>query len=179
MKIAEAIRATLACLAVAGLVAGCGSREAQNETEDVTDASTSATAVADNAGMNDSRQAFLATNGARDGVTTTASGLQYEVMVSGDGAMPGLTDLATVHYTGTLLDGTVFDSSVQRGEPAEFSVNRLIQGWTEALQLMQVGDKWMLYIPPELAYGDRGAGNLIGPGATLIFEVELLGVRSN
>ena len=103
MKIAEAIRATLACLAVAGLAAGCGSKEAQNETEDVTDASTSATAVADNAGMNDSGQAFLATNGARDGVTTTASGLQYEVMVSGDGAMPGLTDLATVHYTGTLL----------------------------------------------------------------------------
>ena len=77
------------------------------------------------------------------------------------------------------LDGAVFDSSVQRGEPAEFPVNRLIQGWTEALQLMQVGDKWMLYIPPELAYGDRGAGNLIGPGATLIFEIELLGVRSN
>ena len=178
MKIAEAIRATLACLAIGGLAAGCGSREAQNETEDETDASTSATAVADNAGVNDSGQAFLATNGARDGVTTTVSGLQYEVMASGDGAMPALTDLATVHYTGTLLDGTVFDSSVQRGEPAEFPVNRLIRGWTEALQLMQVGDKWMLYIPPELAYGDRGSGNLIGPGETLVFEVELLGVRS-
>ena len=178
MKIAEAIRATLACLAIAGSAAGCGSREAQNETEDETDASTSATAVADNAGVNDSGQAFLATNGARDGVTTTVSGLQYEVMASGDGAMPALTDLATVHYTGTLLDGTVFDSSVQRGEPAEFPVNRLIQGWTEALQLMQVGDKWMLYIPPELAYGNRGSGNLIGPDETLVFEVELLGVRS-
>ena len=179
MHTAQAINATLIFLAAAVLTAGCGSKEAQNETEDVTDTSTSATAVADNAGMNDSGQAFLATNGARDGVTTTASGLQYEVMASGDGAMPGLTDLATVHYTGKLLDGAVFDSSVQRGEPAEFPVNRLIQGWTEALQLMQVGDKWMLYIPPELAYGDRGAGNLIGPGATLIFEVELLGVRSN
>ena len=83
-----------------------------------------------------------------------------------------------MHYTGTLIDGTVFDSSVQRGQPAEFPANRLIAGWVEALQLMQVGDKWMLYIPPELAYGDRGAGGLIGPGATLIFEIELLGVRS-
>ena len=92
--------------------------------------------------------------------------------------VPAPTDLVTVHYTGTLVDGTVFDSSVQRGQPAEFPANRLIAGWVEALQLMQVGDKWKLYVPPELAYGDRGAGSLIGPGATLIFEIELLGIRS-
>ena len=127
----------------------------------------------------DSGPGFLAENAARDGVRTTASGLQYEVLVAGDGATPEATDLVTVHYTGTLLDGTVFDSSVQRGQAAEFPVNRLISGWTEALQLMQVGDKWKLYIPPELAYGERGAGGVIGPNATLIFEVELLGVRAN
>ena len=127
----------------------------------------------------DPGQAFLAENAARDGVTTTASGLQYEVLATGDGATPQATDLVTVHYTGTLLDGTVFDSSVQRGQAAEFPVNRLISGWTEALQLMQVGDKWRLFVPPDLAYGERGAGADIGPNATLIFEVELLGVRPN
>ena len=178
MNRTQAIGTTLIILAAAGLAGGCGQQEAQDEMADETESSTSAPAVADNAGMTQSGQAYLATNGARDGVTTTTSGLQYEVLVDGDGATPGPTDLATVHYTGTLTDGTVFDSSVARGEPAEFPVNRLIRGWTEALQLMQVGDKWMLYIPPELAYGDRGAGDLIGPGETLVFEVELLGVRS-
>lgn len=128
--------------------------------------------------MTDPGQAFLERNGAREDVITTDSGLQYEVLASGDGASPVPADLVTVHYTGTLIDGTVFDSSVQRGQPAEFPANRLIAGWVEALQLMRVGDKWMLYIPPELAYGDRGAGGTIGPGATLIFEIELLGVRS-
>lgn len=128
--------------------------------------------------MTDPGSDFLARNAERPEVITTASGLQYEVLLSGDGVSPAPTSLVTVHYTGTLIDGTVFDSSVQRGEPAEFPANRLIAGWVEALQLMQVGDKWKLYIPPELAYGDRGAGDLIGPGATLIFEVELLGVRS-
>ena len=128
--------------------------------------------------MTDPGLAFLERNGAREEVITTDSGLQYEVLVSGDGASPAPADLVTVHYTGTLIDGTVFDSSVQRGQPAEFPANRLIAGWVEALQLMQVGDKWMLYVPPELAYGDRGAGGLIGPGATLIFEIELLDVRS-
>ena len=128
--------------------------------------------------MTDTGQAFLERNGAREEVITTDSGLQYEVLVSGDGANPAPADLVTVHYTGTLIDGTVFDSSVQRGQPAELPANRLIAGWVEALQLMQVGDKWMLYIPPELAYGDRGAGGLIGPGATLVFEIELLDVRS-
>ena len=128
--------------------------------------------------MNDSGRAFLDRNGTREEVVTTDSGLQYEVLVAGDGDSPAPTDLVTVHYTGTLIDGTVFDSSVQRGAPAEFPANRLIAGWVEALQLMRVGDKWMLYIPPELAYGDRGAGPDIGPDATLIFEIELLGVRS-
>ena len=132
----------------------------------------------ESAAMNDPGRAFLDRTGARDEVTTTDSGLQYEVLVAGSGASPAPTDLVTVHYTGTLIDGTVFDSSVQRGQPAEFPANRLIAGWVEALQLMRVGDKWKLYVPPELAYGDRGAGPLIGPGATLIFEIELLGVRS-
>ncbi len=178
MHTAQAINATLIFLTAAVLAAGCGPQEAHDEKAGERASSTSAAANADNAGMIETGQAYLATNGARDGVTTTASGLQYKVLVAGEGPTPGPSDLATVHYTGTLTDGTVFDSSVARGEPAEFPVNRLIQGWTEALQLMQVGDKWMLYIPPELAYGDRGAGNLIGPGETLVFEIELLGVRS-
>lgn len=128
--------------------------------------------------MTDPGQAFLARNAERDGVITTASGLQYEVLAAGDGPSPAATDLVTVHYTGTLIDGTVFDSSVERGQPAEFPANRLIPGWVEALQLMQVGDKWILYIPSDLAYGERGAGGAIGPNQTLIFEIELLGVRS-
>ena len=121
--------------------------------------------------------AFLAENGLREGVVSLPSGLQYEVMAEGDGATPGLTSTVTTHYHGTLIDGAVFDSSVQRGQPASFPVNGVISGWTEALQLMQVGDKWRLFVPPDLAYGERGAGGLIAPGTTLIFEVELLEVR--
>ena len=122
--------------------------------------------------------AFLASNAMRDGVTTTDSGLQYEVLASGDGESPGPTDVVRTHYHGTLVDGRVFDSSVQRGEPLEFRVDRVIGGWTEALQMMRVGDKWKLFIPPELAYGARGAsGSIIGPNETLIFEVELLAVN--
>ncbi len=124
-----------------------------------------------------SGEAFLLDNGKRDGVVSTGSGLQYEILASGEGPTPGPTDLVTTHYHGTLIDGRVFDSSMQRGEPIEFPVNRVIPGWTEALQLMQVGDRWKLYIPPQLAYGKRGAGQMIGPDETLIFEVELLGVR--
>ncbi len=123
---------------------------------------------------------FLAENGKRPGVVTTESGLQYEVLASGvgDGAKPGPTDLVTTHYHGTLIDGQVFDSSVERGEPMEFPVDGVIPGWTEALQLMRPGDKWKLYIPSELAYGGRG--NIgIGPDSVLIFEVELLGVRAS
>jgi len=113
----------------------------------------------------------------RSGVQTRSSGLQYEVLRKGTGTVnPKATDKVKVHYRGTLIDGTEFDSSYKRGAPAEFRLNQVIRGWTEALQLMRVGDKWRLIIPPHLAYGDRGAGNLIGPNATLIFEVELLGI---
>lgn len=120
---------------------------------------------------------FLATNGKREGVTTTASGLQYEVLKKADGAKPKKESTVRVHYHGTLIDGTIFDSSVERGEPAEFPVNQVIPGWTEALQLMPVGSKWKLFIPSKLAYGPRGAGDDIGPNSTLIFEVELLGIE--
>jgi len=119
---------------------------------------------------------FLATNKAKKGVVTTASGLQYEVVKEGTGASPKATDQVTVHYTGTLLDGTQFDSSLDRGQPATFPVNQVIPGWTEALQLMKVGGKYKLYIPPALGYGDRGAGAQIGPNALLVFDVELLGI---
>ena len=120
--------------------------------------------------------AFLTENKAKAGVTTTASGLQYSVEKEGTGAKPTATDRVKVHYTGRLLDGTVFDSSVERKIPAEFGVGEVIRGWTEALQLMPVGSKWKLYIPAELAYGDRGAGSEIKPGSTLMFDVELLDI---
>ena len=119
-------------------------------------------------------EAFLEENKAKEGVTTLESGLQYEVLVEGTGAKPALTDKVKCHYHGTLMDGKVFDSSVDKGEPVDFPVNGVIPGWTEALQLMPVGSKWKLYIPGALAYGERGAGADIGPNATLIFEVELL-----
>ena len=122
-------------------------------------------------------QAFLDENGKKEGVTTTASGLQYEVLTNGTGATPVETDQVTVHYHGTLVDGTVFDSSVERGQPATFPVNGVIPGWVEALQLMNVGSKYKLYIPSDLAYGERGAGGSIGPNETLIFEVELLSIN--
>jgi len=117
---------------------------------------------------------FLAEIATRENVVTLESGMLYEIMVEGDGAKPAATDKVRTHYHGTLMDGTVFDSSVERGQPATFPVSGVIQGWVEALQLMPVGSKWRLYIPPNLAYGERGAGGLIGPGATLVFEVELL-----
>jgi FKBP-type peptidyl-prolyl cis-trans isomerase FklB len=118
--------------------------------------------------------AFLAANKAKPGVKTLPSGLQYKVLKSGNGPSPKATDKVRTHYHGTLIDGTVFDSSVERGEPAEFPVGGVIRGWTEALQLMKVGDKWQLFIPSELAYGARGAGGVIGPNSTLVFEIELL-----
>jgi FKBP-type peptidyl-prolyl cis-trans isomerase FklB len=121
--------------------------------------------------------AYLTENAAKEGVITTESGLQYEILTTGTGAKPTAADQVTVHYHGMLTDGTVFDSSVDRGEPAQFGVTQVIPGWIEALQLMSVGDKWKLTIPSELAYGDRGAGGLIGPGATLVFEVELIGIN--
>ena len=119
---------------------------------------------------------YRAENAKRPEVTTLPSGLQYEVIVAGDGPKPGPTDTVSTHYHGSLVDGTVFDSSVDRGIPAQFPVNGVIAGWTEALQLMGVGSKWRLVIPPELAYGERGAGGAIPPQATLIFEVELLDI---
>ena len=119
---------------------------------------------------------FMAENAKRPGITVTASGLQYEVLKQGSGAKPSASSVVRVHYTGTLLDGTKFDSSVDRGEPAEFGVNQVIAGWTEALQLMPVGSKYKLYIPAAIAYGARGAGEAIPPNAALIFEVELLDI---
>jgi FKBP-type peptidyl-prolyl cis-trans isomerase FklB len=119
---------------------------------------------------------FLAANKTRPGVVTTESGLQYEVLTEGTGPRPKADDQVTVHYRGTLLDGTQFDSSLDRGQPATFPVGGVIPGWVEAMQLMPVGSKWKLYIPPELAYGERGARGAIGPNAALIFEVELIGI---
>jgi FKBP-type peptidyl-prolyl cis-trans isomerase FklB len=121
-------------------------------------------------------QAFLGENAKKDGVTVTDSGLQYEVIVGGDGEKPSASSTVRTHYHGMLIDGSVFDSSVDRGEPTEFPVNGVIAGWTEALQLMSVGSKWRLTIPYNLAYGERGAGGAIGPYATLVFEVELLAI---
>lgn len=122
-------------------------------------------------------QQFLAENAKRDGVKVTESGLQYEVMHEGTGDKPKATDSVTTHYHGTLVSGQVFDSSVERGEPATFPVNGVIPGWVEALQMMPVGSKWKLFVPSDLAYGDRGAGQMIGPHTTLIFEVELMGIN--
>lgn len=120
---------------------------------------------------------FLAQNTTQEGVITTASGLQYQVLTQGDGTVhPKASDTVTVHYHGTLIDGTVFDSSVDRGEPIAFPLNRVIKGWTEGLQLMTVGDKFRFYIPSELAYGNRSAGK-IGGGSVLIFDVELLKIN--
>lgn len=122
-------------------------------------------------------EAFLAENKKKPGVVTLPSGLQYKVIKAGTGKKPKATDTVKTHYRGTLIDGTEFDSSYRRGEPAIFPVNGVIRGWTEALQLMEEGAKWQLFIPSALAYGERGAGPLIGPHATLIFEVELISVQ--
>jgi FKBP-type peptidyl-prolyl cis-trans isomerase len=119
---------------------------------------------------------FLAENASKEGVTVTESGLQYKVLEAGDGPIPTADDTVEVHYRGTLIDGTVFDSSYDRGQSVSFGVQQVIQGWTEALQLMPVGSKWELAIPPELAYGPGGAGGVIGPNAALLFEVELLSI---
>ena len=120
---------------------------------------------------------YLSENKEKEGVITTESGLQYRIIKSGKGKKAKETDQVTVHYHGKLIDGSVFDSSIERGEPATFPVNGVIPGWVEALQLMSEGDKWELTIPSKLAYGDRGAGGIIGPGATLIFEVELIKIN--
>lgn len=121
-------------------------------------------------------EAFLAKNKLRDEVVELESGLQYEIIKEGNGKKPKLTDKVTTHYHGTLIDGTVFDSSVERGSPIQFQVQGVIPGWTEALQLMKTGAKWRLFIPSHLAYGERGSGQKIGPNETLIFEVELISI---
>lgn len=121
--------------------------------------------------------AFLKANGAKADVITLPSGLQYKVLAEGNGPKPKATDKVTTHYHGTLINGTVFDSSVERGQPATFPVNGVIAGWIEALQLMPTGSKWQLYVPSDLAYGARGASELIGPHTTLIFDVELISIN--
>jgi FKBP-type peptidyl-prolyl cis-trans isomerase FklB len=145
----------------AGLLAGCTAKDNQTKT----------------AAGSDAGAVFLAENAKKDGIVTTASGLQYKVLQSGTGESPQVTDRVQVHYHGTLTDGTVFDSSVQRGEPVIFPVGAVIPGWVEALQLMKVGDKWQLFIPARLAYGDRSPSPVIPPNSVLIFEVELLGIE--
>ena len=122
-------------------------------------------------------EAFLAANAAKPGVVTLPSGLQYKVVTAGTGKKPAATDTVVVHYRGTLTDGTEFDSSYKRNQPAKFKVNQVIPGWTEALQLMPVGSKWQLVIPAKLAYGERGAGGAIPPNSVLVFEVELQGIE--
>lgn len=123
-------------------------------------------------------KAYLEKNKEREGVMTTPSGLQYEVLKEGNGKQPSANDSVTVHYTGKLIDGTIFDSSVDRGEPATFGVTQVIPGWIEALQLMKEGAQWRLFVPSALAYGPNGAGNVIGPNETLIFDVELIKVNN-
>ncbi len=122
-------------------------------------------------------QAFLAANRIKENVVSLPSGLQYEILTDGNGVKPKATDKVKCHYHGTLIDGTVFDSSLQRGQPAVFGVSQVIRGWVEALQLMSVGSKWRLFIPSNLAYGEQGAGNSIEPNSALIFDVELLGIQ--
>lgn len=122
-------------------------------------------------------EAFLAANKKKEGVITLPSGLQYKILKAGDGAKPAASQTVKCNYRGTLIDGKEFDSSYKRGEPAEFPVGQVIKGWTEALQLMPVGSKWQLFIPSDLAYGQNGAGQMIGPNATLIFEIELLSIK--
>jgi FKBP-type peptidyl-prolyl cis-trans isomerase FklB len=122
-------------------------------------------------------EAFLAENKKKEGVITLSSGLQYKILKSGDGPKPTKEQTVKCHYRGTLIDGNEFDSSYKRGEPTEFPVGQVIKGWTEALQLMSVGSKWQLFIPSDLAYGPNGAGQIIGPNATLIFEIELLSIK--
>lgn len=122
-------------------------------------------------------EAFLAENRKKQGVVTLPSGLQYKILVDGKGRKPALKDTVTAHYRGTLLDGTEFDSSYKQGEPTTFAVSSMIKGWTEVLQLMRVGSKWQVYVPANLAYGDRAASQEIGPNSTLIFEIELIAVK--
>lgn len=175
MKNALKLTALAAVLTLAACSNDSDDKKATEETaesgeiEAVTDAATeNFTANAD----------YLVENKAKDGVIVTDSGLQYRIVNEGDGATPTADDFVTVHYAGRLIDGSEFDSSYKRGEPATFPAGGLIKGWTEALLLMQVGDKWELTIPSDIAYGERGAGGVIPPNATLVFDIELLGIKS-
>ena len=165
----------MAALMMTGM-ASCGNNTEKSESVEATnDAVTEEVApIKDNLTLG---REFLAENAKNDSVKVTESGLQYMVLKEGNGAKPGPTDLVTVHYTGTLIDGKVFDSSVERGEPATFPLNKVIPGWTEGLQLMSEGSKYRLFIPSELAYGEKGAGEDILPNSTLIFDVELIKVE--
>ena len=149
-------------------------KQKSSDTEFLTEAELEEEAKAQFAQVREEGEKFLAENAKRANVVTLPSGLQYEIITETIGQKPVATDKVKVHYHGTLIDGTVFDSSVRRGEPATFGVTQVIQGWVEALQLMPVGSKWKLYIPYNLAYGENGAGQMIAPYSTLIFEVELL-----
>jgi FKBP-type peptidyl-prolyl cis-trans isomerase FklB len=157
-----------------GLLAGCVPKESAPVT---TTPTTPSAADAKPGIATDPGEAFLAANAKKEGVITTASGLQYKVLKSGTGDSPKATDQVKVHYTGTTIDGNVFDSSVQRGQPAVFPVNAVIPGWVEALQLMKVGDKWQLFIPAQLAYGAQSPSPAIPPNSVLIFEVELIDIE--
>ena len=166
-------------LMAAGLLmgmAGCNNSNTSSEqtTEETTTEAENGQEIKDNATIG---REFLEENAKNDSVVQTASGLQYMVLKEGKGAKPGPTDEVTVHYTGRLINGTVFDSSVERGEPATFPLNKVIPGWTEGLQLMSEGAKYRLFIPSELAYGEKGAGEQILPNSTLIFDVELIKVE--
>ena len=121
-------------------------------------------------------EAFLAENATKEGIQTTDSGLQYRIVEEGSGPTPTISDTVRCHYAGTLIDGTEFDSSYKRGQPAEFPVSGVIAGWTEALQMMPAGSKWEVFLPSEIAYGSRGAGGAIGPNETLVFTIELLDI---
>ena len=165
----------MAAVLMTGMVSCSGNTENAETTEE-TASDQGSIEIKDNLTIG---REFLEQNAKNDSVKQTASGLQYMVLKEGTGAKPGPTDNVTVHYTGRLLDGTVFDSSVERGEPATFPLNGVIAGWTEGLQLMSEGAKYRLFIPSELAYGEKGAGEQILPNSTLIFDVELIKVEKN
>ena len=170
---------TMAAVLMTGM-ASCGSNEEKTQETAVNAVDTTATnndvEIKDNLTLG---REFLEENAKNDSVKVTESGLQYMVLKEGKGIKPSATDTVTVHYTGTLISGKVFDSSVERGEPASFPLNRVIPGWTEGLQLMSEGSKYRLFIPSELAYGEKGAGNDILPNSTLIFDVELIKVTKS
>ncbi len=150
---------------------------ADNAMEPTTQSNTGTESMSSTTDASTTGAAFLAKNKTQPGVVTLPSGLQYKILVPGNGATPTSTDTVTVHYVGTLINGKEFDSSVKRGQPATFPVNGVIQGWVEALQLMKVGSTWELFIPASLAYGERGAPPAIGPNETLIFKVQLLNIN--